>query len=541
MDITTYALCKKAVASALSGVKSMSVDEQTLTINTKDSGVLKMVFPIPKDGVSVTDVDVNDKNQIVFTMSDGTEITSGIIPTVKGDKGDKGDKGLEGKSAYDVWIANGNTGTEEDFLNSLKLSDDVELGIFIENEYVDYKGNFKTYKNWHRTDYIELPIDATKLIINCNDQTEANSRYNAFYDSDKIFITRAYYGTNTIPCNAKYIVLSCKSSASISVKKVTNDIEIVKLNKDIENALVQSSSKKRTDSNEVFTIAHISDIHGKQDLFNRVVEFTNYYVSNLKLILNTGDYVYKGQEDFIDLMGNTEINNVPFYNIVGNHDQYVSDSDRSQADKSLTYANVITKTQRDWQSISVTYMSGDNSMTYYKDFVNSKIRLIVLDDYYDIDTQANWLASRLEEAKTNGYHVITAKHEKTNNITTSVGCFNSKDVYSGKYNTTFETVIKAFVDDGGIYICNLCGHEHVDEMGYTSNGILNVVAECVTDDVYWQNCKRDKGTKTYDCFNVISVDTNQGLLKIVRVGDNTDIYMHDKKYVCYDYINKKII
>lgn len=92
MDTTTYALCKKAAASAVSGVKSMSVDGQTLTINTKDSGVLKMVFPTPADGVSVTDIDVNDKNQIVFTMSDGTEITSGVIPTVKGDKGDKGDK-----------------------------------------------------------------------------------------------------------------------------------------------------------------------------------------------------------------------------------------------------------------------------------------------------------------------------------------------------------------------------------------------------------------------------------------------------------------
>lgn len=538
--VTTYALCKKVAASAVSGVKSMSVDGQTLKINTNNGEILTINFPTPsgKDGVSVTDISVNAKNQIVFTMSDDTTFTSGIVPTVKGDRGDKGS---EGKSAYDVWISNGNTGTEEDFLNSLKPNDNVELGTFVENEYIDYKGAFKTYKGWHRTDYVELPIDATKLIVNCNDQTEANSRYNAFYDVNKTFIARAYYGINTIPCNAKYIALSCKSSASISIKKVTNDIEITKLNKDIENALVQSSSKKRTDTNEVFTIAHISDIHGSQDLFNRVVEFTNYYISNLKLIINTGDYVNKGQEDFIDLMGNAEINNVPFYNVIGNHDQYVSDSDRSQAPKASTYTNVITKTQRDWQSIGVTYMSGDNSMTYYKDFANSKIRLIVLDDYYDIDTQATWLASRLEEAKTKGYAVITAKHEKTDNITTSIGCFNSKDVYTGKYNTTFETAIKAFIDAGGIYICNLCGHEHIDEMGYTSNGILNVVAECVTDDIYWQNCKRDKGTKTYDCFNIISVDTNQGLLKIVRVGDNTDIYMHDKKYLCYDYINKKII
>lgn len=88
MDVISYALSKKIAEHAVSGVNSMSVSGQTLTINTKDSGVLTMTFPTPKDGVSVTDIDVNANNQIVFTMSDGTEFISGKIPTVKGDKGE---------------------------------------------------------------------------------------------------------------------------------------------------------------------------------------------------------------------------------------------------------------------------------------------------------------------------------------------------------------------------------------------------------------------------------------------------------------------
>ena len=88
MDIITYALSKKIAEHAVSGVQSMSVNGQTLIINTKDSGVLTMTFPTPKDGVSVTDIDVNANNQIVFTMSDGTKFISGEIPTIKGDKGD---------------------------------------------------------------------------------------------------------------------------------------------------------------------------------------------------------------------------------------------------------------------------------------------------------------------------------------------------------------------------------------------------------------------------------------------------------------------
>ena len=87
MDVISYALSKKIAEHAVSGVQSMSVSGQTLTINTKDSGVLTMTFPQPRDGVSVTDIDVNANNQIVFTMSDGTEFISGKIPTVKGDAG----------------------------------------------------------------------------------------------------------------------------------------------------------------------------------------------------------------------------------------------------------------------------------------------------------------------------------------------------------------------------------------------------------------------------------------------------------------------
>ena len=87
MDVISYALSKKIAEHAVSGVQSMSVSGQTLIINTKDSGVLTMTFPTPKDGISVTDIDVNANNQIVFTMSDGSEFISGKIPTVKGDPG----------------------------------------------------------------------------------------------------------------------------------------------------------------------------------------------------------------------------------------------------------------------------------------------------------------------------------------------------------------------------------------------------------------------------------------------------------------------
>lgn len=39
---------------------------------------------------------------------------------IKGPKGDTGATGADGKSAYQIWLDKGNTGTEQDFLNSLK-------------------------------------------------------------------------------------------------------------------------------------------------------------------------------------------------------------------------------------------------------------------------------------------------------------------------------------------------------------------------------------------------------------------------------------
>ena len=50
----------------------------------------------------------------IVTLSDGTVMNAGKC------KGEDGANGSNGKSAYEMWIDAGNTGTEEDFLNSLK-------------------------------------------------------------------------------------------------------------------------------------------------------------------------------------------------------------------------------------------------------------------------------------------------------------------------------------------------------------------------------------------------------------------------------------
>lgn len=79
MDAVTYALSKRIAASALSGVASMTVEDTTLKIVTNDGTNLNMVFPKPKDGVSIVDVDFNDRCEMVCKMSDGSVITTEAI------------------------------------------------------------------------------------------------------------------------------------------------------------------------------------------------------------------------------------------------------------------------------------------------------------------------------------------------------------------------------------------------------------------------------------------------------------------------------
>lgn len=58
----------------------------------------------------------------------------------KGDKGDKGDQGETGKSAYDIWLENGHTGSEDDFLAWLQ-GEDGDNGVGIEEIYIDENGH----------------------------------------------------------------------------------------------------------------------------------------------------------------------------------------------------------------------------------------------------------------------------------------------------------------------------------------------------------------------------------------------------------------
>ena len=324
---------------------------------------------------------------------------------------------------------------------------------------------------------------------------------------------------------------------------------IVALNRDIEPYIVQASATRSIYFKDKFgdpfvplQFVHLSDIHFVQELWDRMIEYVNHYSEYFSFALHTGDYCGNSQSVYSDCYGNAPACQVPIFNCVGNHDTIATKFATEQQPKDTTHALLFNHTEG-WD---VNFMDIPHSMTYYKDFPESNVRLIVLDLYYHLEEQKPWLRTLLDDARENGLHVITAAHQPTGEINDTYGVtFHTMNDYisiCGREKTSFfEEEIVKFIQSGGHFICHLAGHLHHDMFGLTDAGVLNVTVPCATSWPNWCDGKRVKGTRTYDCFNAVCVDVNLGLLKIVRIGDGVDHYLRSRRVLCFDYINKKVI
>ena len=329
--------------------------------------------------------------------------------------------------------------------------------------------------------------------------------------------------------------------------------DIIELNRDVEPFIIQGAAtrtpffkrvpEKYPDPYKVLQFVHCSDMHFRPDGWERMVQYINHYSDYISFAIHTGDYCGNNQQSYTDFYADCTKCLRPIYNCVGNHDTVKKGENGNEpSTKEITHSLLFNHTE-DWDA---TFCECLHSMTYYKDFPESNIRMIVLDLYFDINIQKKWLQEVLADAKQNDLSVITAMHEPSGPMNDSFGVtFHTindyEELLGRRAKQPFEDIIAAFIADGGKYICNLAGHDHHDSFGFTDDGILNVIVECGTYWDGWCDGKRVKGTRTFDAFNVMSVDVNLGILKLVRVGDNADHYLRIKRTLCYDYVNKKVI
>lgn len=322
-------------------------------------------------------------------------------------------------------------------------------------------------------------------------------------------------------------------------------LSIAELNRDVEPFIIQASGKRNRifkDSYETLQFVHFSDIHYALEQWDRLVDYVNTYSDLFEFVLHTGDYCgCSHTEYYCDLYGKGKPCKRPILNCIGNHDSIESYANRTSTTKqvrTVCYPKTI-----DWE---VVFMPGELTLNYHKDFLKSNIRLIVLDCYFGGEAQIEWLKQLLADAREKRMHVITAAHEITHPITEKQNVtFQTLDdfwsVTGNRRSHEFDHIIADFKKEGGVHICHLAGHEHSDYFGFTEHGVLNVVVSCASAGTCMTDWKGVRGTKTYDCFNVVAVDTNRNLLKLVRVGNNADHYLRRKRVLCWDYAEQKLI
>lgn len=342
------------------------------------------------------------------------------------------------------------------------------------------------------------------------------------YDAYILHITRSSNNTNNniIQANDMY-------GTSLDFKNIT-----------------RASRKQNVAKTKPLILLHFSDIHADATNLARIVEWRDFYSDNIDDTICTGDIVnayYADDFTFWTSVQGTE-------NILlstGNHDCRIGD-DWSGATEQETYNKYFSNNISKW---GVDYTPG---VCYYtKEYTNEKVLLIVVDCMHVNDAQKTWFAAKLSYAKTNGLHVIVAQHfhvyraEGTgyNFDTLQERVFWNDDA---SWDLIEDLVIKVdtFITGGGKFIAWIAGHTHEDYFIIRNGNQVCVNVSCASSETSKTDyCDTDRtaGTKNQDLFNIFAVDTYAGKFKITRIGADKDIFMRQRKYLSYDYINMKLL
>ena len=334
--------------------------------------------------------------------------------------------------------------------------------------------------------------------------------------------------------------------------------------------------------NSPLVLLWFSDLHGNINNLKRIIEWKDKYSSYIDDILNTGDTITDNissyNTDYINYLSN---GGTKVLKAIGNHDVCASDFSAYKGWSGVPSETVKTIYDKYISKIEdSTIVKPDNVETgksyYYKDYVglgksDSAIRLIILDSVINksaiissgsgastVSTetyqkeQSDWLSNVLNDAKEKGYAVICAHHfnAKTTEFNNETGFINR----TNKLNPNADCCtpedwldkIDTFINNGGDFICWLCGHVHQDYLGIIDGHNNQIQISIITASTRLDSAEsgepaRQTCTKTQDAFDIIAFDTYYKYIRLVRVGCDFDNFGHKLDMLCIDYKNKTIL
>ena len=340
--------------------------------------------------------------------------------------------------------------------------------------------------------------------------------------------------------------------------------DILTANDDAVNKIL-SSRWLRSETAKPLSLLWFSDIHRWQEPLNRILKFKTYLnsIGVIEDTIVTGDLVKNASSE-----GNTfkafwqgTAGTEDILVALGNHDHYAQSSTphgrATLSDLDSLFFDRIDNWGVERES---------NYPFYYKDYAQQGIRLIVADPFVVTSEadQTTWIEGVLADAKTNDLAVVVACHYLKLNSSAET---QSVTIYDNNWSnnlaretgtttmdyesTDFDLVacVSDFIEAGGNFLCYMIGHTHTDIVshptGHPEQLIINCA--CASDDrdhetkLTTNDLPRYDNTRTKDCFNVITFDAENKLIKCVRVGANVNMYQQPRTAFAYDVTNHTFI
>lgn len=319
--------------------------------------------------------------------------------------------------------------------------------------------------------------------------------------------------------------------------------DIISLNKDAKDLILNAKRPICNGFNgylsvtQPFALLHFSDIHGDAEELGRIVQFKDKYQGIIDDTICTGDLIWNVYTDDFSYWGANDGAKDILISI-GNHD--VNGEDITQATQYARYFNPFINNWDCQYQENITY--------YYKDYTEKKIRLVVLNSTlsgFDDTAQLSWLESVLSDAITNDLSVIVANHYPIpgNKVACNFSSLDVADTLSG-LGESYINAIDDFINDSGKFVCHISGHLHDDVI--IKNASSNQYNICIGAASFSQSnsyadMQRTYSERSQDLANVLVVDTINTLVKVVRIGINTDRFLRAKNAITFNYSTGAII
>lgn len=303
-------------------------------------------------------------------------------------------------------------------------------------------------------------------------------------------------------------------------------------------------------------LLYLSDPHANVTAIKGAADIKSN-VSGIDDVLSGGDNVYDQPND-----------NYPFFDeslnnrgktmlaVVGNHDVKSGGSALPQKDVYDIYFGEHTTY---WSGVTFPANAATEGKCYwYKDYANTKLRLIGLDCIRTTDsTQNTWLGQVLDDAIANNYHVVICMHYRPYRFERIRNC-NFCTLLGMSDNalapSEFTTTVIDKVRQGLKFVCFLGGHHHRDFFGKIvdnsnennpvtlfSLGIETPNAPGSSGDSWRYNVGGGSLYKEWWAYDLVSVNTVYGIVSVAKIGNNRDRFGRPINHLTFDYINGEIL